>query len=57
MNEPTIKRSAENEKFKCDPKWFKVQICVSSEREAAERLARRLRADGYNAFVVVDDDA
>lgn len=41
----------------CGPKWFKVQICVSEQREAAERLARRLRQDGYNAFVVADDKA
>ncbi|MEG1773659.1 MAG: hypothetical protein RR320_02265 [Oscillospiraceae bacterium] len=39
----------------CGPLWFKVQICVSQEREAAERLARRLRADGYHAYVVADD--
>ncbi|MEG2174158.1 MAG: hypothetical protein RR135_01565 [Oscillospiraceae bacterium] len=39
----------------CGPMWFKVQICVSKEREAAERLARRLREDGYNAYVVADD--
>ena len=52
MNEPASKDALKE--FECDPRWYKVQICVSSEREAAERLARRLREDGYNAFVVVD---
>jgi cell division septation protein DedD len=37
--------------------WFKVQICVSEDIETAERLARRLRQDGYNAYVVADDRA
>lgn len=46
-----------NEKAYQHCEWYKVQICVSEDIETAERLARRLRQDGYNAWVVVDDRA
>ncbi len=35
--------------------WYKVQICVSEDLEAAQRLAAHLRREGYNAYVVADD--
>ncbi len=48
----TRKPSGADESSPC---WYKVQICVSEDLEAAQRLAAHLRREGYNAYVVADD--